>query len=151
VRIRSLGAYSHYFSHCPGDGGGSNRAASHRDDQSRVGPDERAFAIGLYGASMGVASITAQLLGGFLVSADLFGWSWRLIFLINVPIGLAVIVYGLLAIRESTRSNKSKLDPIGVILSSSVVLLLVYPIVEGHELAGRSGVFGCSLRVLWLS
>jgi EmrB/QacA subfamily drug resistance transporter len=102
--------------------------------RAEFGPDERAFAIGLYGASMGVASITAQLLGGFLVSADLFGWSWRLIFLINVPIGLAVIVYGLLTIRESARPNRSKLDPIGVILSSSVVLLLVYPIVEGREL-----------------
>jgi predicted MFS family arabinose efflux permease len=64
----------------------------------------------------------------------LLGWSWRLVFLINVPIGLAVIVYGLLTIRESARPNRSKLDPIGVILSSSVVLLLVYPIVEGREL-----------------
>ena len=102
--------------------------------RAEFGPEERAFAIGLYGTSMGVASITAQLVGGFLVSADLLGWSWRLVFLINVPIGLAVIAYGLLTIRESTRSNKSKLDPIGVFLSSSFVLLLVYPIVEGREL-----------------
>ena len=48
---------------------------------------ERPIAIGLYGASMGLASIVAQLLGGLLVSMDLFGWSWRLIFLINIPIG----------------------------------------------------------------
>ena len=102
--------------------------------RAEFGPDERAFTVGLYGASMGVAAITAQLLGGFLVSADLFGWSWRLIFLINVPIGLAVIVNGLLTIRESAKLGTSKLDPIGVVLSSSVVLFLIYPIVEGREL-----------------
>ena len=42
---------------------------------------ERPFAIGLYGTSMGFASIVAQVLGGALVSINLFGWSWRSIFL----------------------------------------------------------------------
>jgi MFS family permease len=49
---------------------------------------ERPLAIGLYGTSMGFASIVAQLLGGLLVTMDLFGRSWRLIFLVNIPIGL---------------------------------------------------------------
>ncbi len=61
---------------------------------------ERPIAIGLYGASMGLASITAQLLGGLLVSLNLFGSSWRLIFLINIPIGLIAIALVSRMIRE---------------------------------------------------
>ena len=37
---------------------------------------------------MGLASIMGQVLGGFLVGTDLFGWSWRLIFLVNLPVGV---------------------------------------------------------------
>ena len=47
--------------------------------------DERPLAVGLDGTSMGFASILAQLLGGLLVSMNLFGWSWRLIFLYQYP------------------------------------------------------------------
>jgi MFS family permease len=53
---------------------------------------ERPLAIGLYGTSMGCASIVPQLLGGLLVTMDLFGWSWLLSFLVNIPIGLVVPV-----------------------------------------------------------
>ena len=67
----------------------------------RIHRHERPIAIGLYGASMGLASIVAQLLGGLLVSMDLFGWSWRLIFLVNIPIGLIAIVLASRMIRES--------------------------------------------------
>jgi MFS family permease len=40
---------------------------------------------------VGFASIVAQLLGGLLVAMDLFGWSWRLIILVNIPIGLVTV------------------------------------------------------------
>ena len=94
---------------------------------------ERPIAIGLYGASMGLASITAQLLGGLLVSLNLFGWSWRLIFLINIPIGLVAIALVSRMIRESRGSNRATLDLVGVALASLGLFLLIYPIVEGRE------------------
>jgi EmrB/QacA subfamily drug resistance transporter len=94
---------------------------------------ERPIAIGLYGASMGLASITAQLLGGLLVSLNLFGWSWRLIFLINIPIGLVAIALAARMIRESRGSNRATLDLVGVALASLGLFLLIYPIVEGRE------------------
>jgi MFS family permease len=62
---------------------------------------ERPLAIGLYGSSMGFASIVAQLLGGLLVTMDLFGWSRRLIFLANILIGLVAVVEASWMIRES--------------------------------------------------
>jgi EmrB/QacA subfamily drug resistance transporter len=94
---------------------------------------ERPIAIGLYGASMGLASITAQLLGGLLVSLNLFGWSWRLIFLVNIPIGLIAIALVSRMIRESRSSNRATLDLVGVALASIGMFLLIYPIVEGRE------------------
>jgi EmrB/QacA subfamily drug resistance transporter len=94
---------------------------------------ERPVAIGMYGASMGLASITAQLLGGLLVSLDLFGSSWRLIFLINIPIGLTAIVLVSRMVRESRSSAGPTLDLIGVALASLALFLLIYPIVEGRE------------------
>lgn len=94
---------------------------------------ERPVAIGMYGASMGLASITAQLLGGLLVSLDLFGWSWRLIFLINIPLGLTAIVLVSRMVRESRSSTGPTLDLVGVALASLGLFLLIYPIVEGRE------------------
>jgi MFS family permease len=94
---------------------------------------ERPIAIGLYGASMGLASITAQLLGGLLVSLNLFGWSWRLVFLFNIPIGLIAIALVSGMIRESRGSNRATLDLVGVALASLRLFLLIYPIVGGRE------------------
>ena len=94
---------------------------------------ERPFAVGLYGTSMGFASILAQLLGGLLVSLNLFGWSWRLIFLINIPIGLVAIVLASSMVRESRSTSRPTVDLVGVGLASLGLFLLIYPIVEGRE------------------
>jgi EmrB/QacA subfamily drug resistance transporter len=96
-------------------------------------PQERPFAIGLYGTSMGLASIVAQVLGGALVSMDLFGWSWRLIFLINIPIGLLAACLAAWVLRESRGATQTTLDLPGVCLISFGLFLLIYPLVEGRE------------------
>ena len=96
-------------------------------------PLERPFAIGLYGTSMGFASIVAQVLGGALVSINLFGWSWRSIFLINIPIGALAISVAALVLRESRGVTRPTLDLVGVGLISSALFLLIYPLVEGRE------------------
>ncbi|HEY0185465.1 MAG TPA: MFS transporter [Rhodopila sp.] len=96
-------------------------------------PRERATAIGLYGTSMGLASITGQVFGGFLVASDLFGWSWRLIFLVNLPVGLLAMVLAAGIVRESRGDGKPTLDWGGVGLASLGLFLLIYPVVAGRE------------------
>jgi MFS family permease len=76
------------------------------------------LAIGLYGTSMGFASIVAQLLGGLLVSMDLFGWSWRLIFLVNIPIALVAVVVASKMLRKSRHPNRPTVDLVGVGLAT---------------------------------
>src|SRR5260370_1728328 len=95
--------------------------------------EEQPFAIGLYGASMGFASIVAQLVGGPLVGLDIFGWSWRSVFLINIPIGLVAIVVGMRTIKESRSLRMSPLDFLGIGFASLVLFFLIYPIVQGRE------------------
>jgi EmrB/QacA subfamily drug resistance transporter len=89
----------------------------------------RAFA--LYGFAMGVAGVLGQLLGGALISADLFGSGWRGIFLINVPVGVAALV----AVRliPESRGAPARLDLAGTALLSVSLVAVVLPLVEGRE------------------
>jgi EmrB/QacA subfamily drug resistance transporter len=94
---------------------------------------EQPRALALYGATFGLANICGQLLGGVLVSARPFGFTWQAIFLINVPIGLVAAAGSLAFLRESRAADASKLDWGGVTLLSLTLALLVYPLVEGRE------------------
>jgi MFS family permease len=94
---------------------------------------ERPVAVGLYGTSMGLASIVAQLFGGSLVTLDLFGLSWRLIFLVNLPIGLLALFLATWVLRESRGRGPVTLDLAGAGLVSVALLLLIYPLVQGRE------------------
>jgi len=96
-------------------------------------PAEQGRALAFYGAIFGLANICGQILGGVLVSSDLFGLTWQAAFLINVPIGLAALVGGLLVLGDSRAQRARKLDLGGVVLLSLTLILLVYPLVEGRE------------------
>ena len=54
-------------------------------------PDERRRALAWFGVTVGLGAIAGQILGGALVQADLFGWGWRTVFFVNVPIGVATV------------------------------------------------------------
>ncbi|MFL5287071.1 MAG: MFS transporter [Rhodopila sp.] len=103
---------------------------------------ERAVAVGFYGTSMGLASIVAQLFGGSLVTLDLFGLSWRLIFLVNVPIGLVALLLATRMLRESRGRGPITLDLPGAGLVSLALLLLIFPLVEGREAGWPGWSFG---------
>ncbi|PZS35958.1 MAG: MFS transporter [Pseudonocardiales bacterium] len=92
----------------------------------------RARALSLYSAVIACGAVIGQVLGGVLVSADLFGAGWRPVFLVNVPIGVALLV---LARRlPADRGERERpLDPAGVLTLSAAVLLLIVPLVLGHE------------------
>ncbi|MFC7421734.1 MFS transporter [Iodobacter arcticus] len=88
----------------------------------------RAFA--LLGMTLGLAAIMGQILGGWLVHADLFGLGWRSIFLINVPICLFAMGAARF-IPESRAPRRPTLDWVGVVLVSSGLTLLLVPMIEG--------------------
>ena len=97
-------------------------------------PHERGRALSIYGVTIGLSSIAGQLLGGALVAADIGGFGWRLIFLINLPIALGAFVAAIPLLRETRGASRPRLDLGGVALSAAALTALVLPLIEGREL-----------------
>lgn len=105
-------------------------------------PDRRGAAMGLWGATAGMATLVGPILGGVLV--DSLGWEW--IFFINVPVG---VVGFILAWRfvPSLSTHPHRFDIPGVLLSAVGLFLLVFGIQEGETynwgtIAGPVSVWG---------
>lgn len=94
---------------------------------------ERPLALSIYGAVFGLASVIGQALGGFLIEVDVLGMGWRAIFLVNLPIALLVIAFGIRVIKETRAQHASKLDLVGTALSMLTLTTLVVPLIEGRE------------------
>ncbi|MFD3328137.1 MFS transporter [Streptomyces sp. NPDC058701] len=92
----------------------------------------RSKAFGLYGAVLSLANVVGPVMGGLLTEADLYGLSWRPIFLINVPVGLAVLLLGRRFIPESTVQKADRPDLTGMALSALAIVLIIFPLAEGH-------------------
>jgi EmrB/QacA subfamily drug resistance transporter len=94
---------------------------------------ERGRALSIYGITLGLASIAGQLLGGALVGANIDGFGWRLIFLINLPIAIAAFVAAIPLLGETRGATRPRLDLVGVVLSAATLTALVLPLIEGRE------------------
>jgi EmrB/QacA subfamily drug resistance transporter len=93
----------------------------------------RVRALGYYSAVIALGAVTGQVVGGALVNADLFGSQWRPIFLLNVPVGAALLVFAVRWLPTDRGEPGRKLDPAGVVTLSAAVLAIVLPLVLGHE------------------
>lgn len=91
---------------------------------------EQTRALGFYGATIGLASIAGQLLGGLLINANIAGLGWRAVFLVNVPIGAGAIVAALPTVSESRTAQRQGLDIGGVVLLSLGLVALMLPLVQ---------------------
>ena len=77
-------------------------------------PKEMGGAFAAFGPVMGLAAIAGPILAGWLVTADLLGTGWRMIFLINVPLGVVGLLGALRFMPESRSPPRIRLDPLGV-------------------------------------
>lgn len=92
--------------------------------------EAQARALAVYSAVAGIAVMSGPLLAGLLL--DVVGWSWRSIFLVNVPVCIAAIVAARQVVPESRSPGTTGLDLAGVLLVSSALFALVYGIIEGR-------------------
>ena len=95
---------------------------------------ERGQAFGLYGAVLGFASAIGLLLGGILTSANVFGWHWRTVFLVNVPIALLSLIAAARLVPETREASPRRPDFAGAALLSASLVAIVYPLLEGRRL-----------------
>lgn len=91
-------------------------------------PERRGAAMGLWGATAGVATLVGPLVGGLVI--DTLGWAW--IFFINLPVGLLGLVLAWRLV-PSLQQHPHRFDWLGVVLSGIGVFCLVFGIEEGES------------------
>ena len=112
-------------------------------------PAERAKAMGIFGFVLSGGGTAGVLLGGVLT--DLLSWNW--IFLVNIPVGAAVVVLSLLLLPgERASADGGRLDLAGAVTITASLMIAVYAIVNGNETGWTSaetlGLLGASVALL---
>ncbi|MET8387771.1 MFS transporter [Streptosporangium canum] len=99
---------------------------------------ERGRAFGLLGAVIGISTAIGPLLGGLLIHLGGGQDGWRLVFYVNVPIGILAIVLAYRYIPHRTREGRRResMDPVGVLLLAAGVVLVLLPLMEGQQRQG---------------
>jgi MFS family permease len=93
--------------------------------------DEMSKVFGAFGPMMGLSMLAAPILAGALVEANLWGIGWRLVFLINVPIGIAFA--GAVRVLPRTVAHPGiRLDTGGMILVGLALTAIIYPLIQGR-------------------
>ena len=101
---------------------------------------DRGIAFGVWGAVTGLAVAIGPLLGGVLTS----GLSWRWIFFVNVPIGVAAVVIAVTRVAESRAPQAARPDWAGFALFTVALASLVYGLIESNQRSFTDGlVLGC--------
>jgi MFS family permease len=105
---------------------------------------DRVKALGYFSIALSGGAVAGQVLGGLLIAADLFGTAWRPIFLINVPLGVALWLVarrelpadadaGAGAGDDAVGGRRQSIDLRGVLTLSLTVLLVIVPLLLGSE------------------
>lgn len=110
--------------------------------------EARARALGLFVVALSVSAVAGQILGGALISADLFGSGWRPVFLINVPIGAALIAAAMRCLPADAARGRARLDLGGVAVLSTALLLALVPLILGREAHWPAWMWVCLLASL---
>ncbi len=111
-------------------------------------------AVGIWSASSAAAVAGAPVIGGFLVEKV----SWQSVFFLNVPIGIATIICGLVVMPESRESERKAFDLVGLVFLASCVFCLVFAVINSERwgwsspavlgLLGASAVLGAIFVVV---
>src|SRR5438445_35531 len=105
------------------------------------GQAERGKAFGIYGAMLGFASAIGLVLGGVLTDANLFGWGWRSVFYVNVPVAVAALIAGARLVPETRDPAARRPNLPGAVLLAGSLVAIVYPLLEGRQLGWPAWVW----------
>ncbi|WDZ83196.1 MFS transporter [Micromonospora cathayae] len=100
---------------------------------------ERGRPFGLLGATIGISTAVGPLLGGLLIALGGEAHGWRWVFFVNVPVGIVAVVLGwrlLPTTAEGRGAGRRSLDPVGVLLLGTGVVLLLLPLVQREQWSG---------------
>jgi MFS family permease len=109
-----------------------------------------------YALTIGLSAVAGQLVGGALVQLDLWGLSWRVCFLVNVPVGLVAAALARRLVPESRLAHPPTVDIAGAGLLTAALVAIVLPLSTGREAGWPDWATACLLAVplllgaLWL-
>ena len=110
--------------------------------RTQIAPERRSFAFALLGIALGLGGTCGQLLGGTLVDWNLWSLGWRLVFLINLPVGLVGLAAAYFLLDETPRGARVRFDFGGVGLAALTLAALLTPLIIGRELGWPLWAFG---------
>src|ERR1700689_4101122 len=94
--------------------------------------DELPKVFGAFGPMMGLSILAAPILAGALIEANLWGIGWRLVFLINVPIGIAAFGGAVRVLPRTVAHPGIRLDTVGMVLIGVALTAIIYPLIQGR-------------------
>ncbi|WP_326558268.1 MFS transporter [Micromonospora sp. NBC_01796] len=97
---------------------------------------ERGRPFGLLGSVIGLSTAIGPLLGGLLIALVGTHEGWRLVFFVNVPVGIAAIIFGWRVLPPHHPGPRKSLDPVAVLLLGLGVTLLLLPLIEERQWQG---------------
>ncbi|MBV8325135.1 MFS transporter [Chryseobacterium sp.] len=103
---------------------------------------ERAKAFGLYGITLGTAAAIGQVLGGYLSDTHWIIEGWRLVFFINLPIGIVTLWATYQYVNETEKHENTQFDYTGVLILTLALFSLIYPLIQGREAGWPLWSFG---------
>src|SRR6202047_2180254 len=95
--------------------------------------ESRGRAFGIYGVVLGLAGAAGFALGGILVTLDLGGLGWRVVFFVNVPFGVFIVAAALRIMPSVPRRPGTRLDIPGAIVLFAGLLCVIGPLLFGHD------------------
>jgi len=105
--------------------------------------EERPRAVSWLGVAIGTGAVAGQLLGGMLLDLNLFGWGWRPIFLVNLPVGVVALYFAWRLLPAHRGVARPKLDPLGAVGLSGALGLALVPLVLGRTLHWPAWAWVC--------
>jgi EmrB/QacA subfamily drug resistance transporter len=95
-------------------------------------PQDQGAAFAVFGPVIGLSAALGPIIGGALVDANAFGTGWRLIFFVNLPLGLVAAIGAARLMPESRAPRRPRLDLVGTALAALAMGLLIYPLIQGR-------------------
>ncbi|MGV0168356.1 MFS transporter [Furfurilactobacillus sp. WILCCON 0119] len=87
---------------------------------------ERGVALGIWSSVVGLATAIGPLFGGILVQA----FSWRAIFLINVPVGIIALLMAFFFVDESYGNRNGHVDIVGIVISTVAIFCIIFGLLQ---------------------
>ncbi len=104
-------------------------------------PEEEGKVFASFGPVMGLSAIAAPILAGVLIDADILSTGWRMVFLINVPVGAVAFAGALRYLPRGAAKPGTRLDVVGMALVGLASVAIIYPLIQGRAEGWPAWIF----------